>query len=136
MIWTGSKAVMVAIVGEIILRLITVIWVLRIGIGWLLSVKNSKTMIRKTRQAASRWEKITLGCFWNAKSDQRYLLRSFIIVYNYMLFTMLLPLGAMLLYYAGILPIAVPDYWSTSHFFMNVSVSVPTCIYILRRFGN
>lgn len=135
MIWTGSNAVIAAIVGEIIHRLISVIWLLRASVVWLLSVKNSKTMIRKTKRAASRWENITMACFWNAKSDRPWLLKLFIIVYNYMLFTILLPLGAMLLYYVGVLPLAVPFHWVIVHCDLNVIISVPVGIYTLRRFG-
>lgn len=136
MIWSGSKALIAAIIMEIIQRLITVIWVFRIAVGWLLKVKNSKTMVRKTRQAASRWEKITMVCFWNAKCDQRGLLRLFISIYNFMLFTIPLPLCAMLLYYEGVFSMEAAQRLHSIHFNLDIFVSTPVCIYTLRKFGN
>lgn len=135
MVWTGSKALCAVVIGEIILRLIEVIWFLRISIGWLLRVKNSKTTIRKTRQGTDKWKRITMLCFWNAKSDQQWLLRGLIGIYNFMLFTMLFPLLAMILYYVKLCPMEVADKLLAVHFYMDMAISIPVGIYTLRRFG-
>lgn len=135
MVWTGSKALCAVVIGEIILRLITVIWFFRITVRCLLRVKNSKTMIRKARQGADKWKQITLLCFWNAKSDQQWLLRGLIGIYNYMLFTILLPLIAMILYYVKLCPMEVVHNLFAVHFYMDMLISIPVEIYTLRRFG-
>lgn len=135
MIWTGDKALMAAVVSEMIQRLITVLWMLRIAVRQLLSVKNSETVVRKTREKANRWERITLLCFWDAKRERRSLLRWLIGIYIFMLVTLPLPLCAMLLYCVSVFPVEVARRLLAVHFCLDVAVSMPVCVYTLRRFA-
>ena len=128
-IWDGDKALVAAVVSEVIQRLITVLWMLRIAVGRLLDVGNSETV----REKANRWERITLLCFWDAKRERRGLRRWLIGIYIFMLFTMPLPLCTMLLYCVKVLPLEVARGSLTVHFCLDVAVSLPVCVYTLRR---
>ena len=137
MVWTGTKALVAGIIAEIVLRAIALFVVLR---GTVLlnfaREKNSKTWLKKLKETVSPFQWFTLLCVWDVNYEKPHRARAFICLYNWMLWTLLLPLGAMLLSFVTPLPIEIARVLFRWHFYLDLIVLFPVNIYILRKFNS
>lgn len=138
MVWTGFQATLGAVIAEMILRLISVLFVLKETIRLLLRQDNSISTIRKAMKTANFWGKITSLCFWSAKSNNSRLLRFFICLRIFGVVTWLVPLiTAISSYFISQLE-PFFDYGLKASFYYDMVVCILIAIYaaLLYKKGN
>ena len=82
----------------IVLRGITVFVFLGTAIHFLLRRTNSNSMIRKVKKTCSRWDRVSLLCFWSAKTSNEKVLRFLISLRVFALLTWGIPSLIAILY--------------------------------------